>query len=155
MKPPVPIGRVPLVDLRTRTPARVALGHCGAGLPTAAMLEFQLDHARARDAVHEALNTHDLAADLAPATVRHVHSLARDRATYLQRPDLGRQLAPECAETLTAGPFDIVFVLADGLSARAVQAHAAPTLRQILRALPDWRIAPVIVATQGTGRLRG
>lgn len=148
MKPPAPRRHDLLAALRSRTPARVALGHVGAGLPTAALLEFQLDHARARDAVHEALDEVQLAADLAPAPLLHVHSQARDRGTYLQRPDLGRALAPECAAVLPAGPFDVVFILGDGLSARAVQAHGAPALRALLGALPDWTIAPVIIATQ-------
>jgi ethanolamine ammonia-lyase small subunit len=148
MKPPVSNRPDLLAGLRSRTPARVALGHAGAGLPTAALLEFQLDHARARDAVHEALDVPRLAADLAPAQVLQVHSHAVDRNTYLQRPDLGRRLAPECAATLGGGPFDVVVVLGDGLSARAVQVHAAPTLQALLRAVPDWHVAPLIIATQ-------
>jgi ethanolamine ammonia-lyase small subunit len=148
MKPPIPRRHDLLAALRSRTPARVALGHAGAGLPTRALLEFQLDHARARDAVHEALDGERLAADLAPARVLQVHSQAADRSSYLQRPDLGRRLAPECAATLSAGPCDVVFILGDGLSARAVQAHGAPTLRALLRALPDWQAGPLIIATQ-------
>jgi ethanolamine ammonia-lyase small subunit len=148
MKPAMPNDGNPLTRLRNMTPARVALGHAGAGLPTAALLEFQLDHARARDAVHEALDPQRLAADLAPAQVIRTHSLAPDRNTYLRRPDLGRRLAPECADALRGGPYDAVFILADGLSAHAVQVHAAPTLKLILRELPDWRVAPVIIATQ-------
>jgi ethanolamine ammonia-lyase small subunit len=148
MKPPASPGGGLLASLRSRTPARVALGHAGAGLPTAALLAFQLDHARARDAVHEALDQERLAADLAPLSVLQVHSQAPDRSTYLQRPDLGRRLAPECAASLPPGPYDVVFIVGDGLSARAVQSHAAGTLREILRALPDWHIAPVVIATQ-------
>jgi ethanolamine ammonia-lyase small subunit len=148
MKPPVSTSANPLARLRNRTPARVALGHSGAGLPTPAMLEFQLDHARARDAVHESLDVQRLAADLAPSPSLPVHSQAADRTVYLQRPDLGRRLAPEYTDALPRGPFDVVFILADGLSARAVQHHAAPTLRLILRALDGWRIAPLVIATQ-------
>ncbi|HEV2701341.1 MAG TPA: ethanolamine ammonia-lyase subunit EutC [Steroidobacteraceae bacterium] len=148
MKPTVHRGHDLMATLRSRTPARVALGHVGAGLPTAALLEFQLDQARARDAVHEALDVPRLTAGLAPAQVLTVHSHAPDRNTYLQRPDLGRALAAECDATLAGGPFDVVFVLADGLSARAVQHHAAPTLQALLRALPDWKVAPLIIATQ-------
>lgn len=148
MKPLIPNRDGLLAELRSRTPARVALGHAGAGLPTTALLEFQLDHARARDAVHEVLDVERLAADLAPAQVLQVRSQAPDRNAYLQRPDLGRQLAPECLATLSGGPFDVIFVLADGLSARAVQSHAVPTLRALLAALPDWNVAPLIIATQ-------
>jgi ethanolamine ammonia-lyase small subunit len=148
MKPPAARRHDLLAALRSRTPARVALGHVGAGLPTAALLEFQLDHARARDAVHEALDVQRLAAQLAPAPVLCVHSQALDRGTYLQRPDLGRRLAPDCTGILPGGPFDVVFILGDGLSARAVQIHGPPTLQALRRALPDWNCAPLIIATQ-------
>jgi ethanolamine ammonia-lyase small subunit len=42
-----------------------------------------------------------------------------------------------------------VFVVADGLSARAVAAHAEPLLAQTLPRLGDWRIAPLVVARLG------
>jgi ethanolamine ammonia-lyase small subunit len=148
MKPPATTEPHPLARLRNRTPARVALGHSGAGLPTPALLAFQLDHARARDAVHEPLDPQRLAAQLAPAQSLCVHSQAADRTVYLQRPDLGRKLAAQSAACLPRDSYDVVFILADGLSARAVQVHAAPTLRLILRALEDWRVAPLIIATQ-------
>jgi ethanolamine ammonia-lyase small subunit len=148
MKPPRPCEPGPLARLRNRTPARVALGHSGTGLPTAALLDFQLDYARARDAVHESLDLQSLAAQLEGTAVIEVHSQAPDRTTYLQRPDLGRRLAPQCHDALPMGPYDVAFILGDGLSARALQLHAAPTLRLILRALTGWRVAPVIIATQ-------
>ena len=148
MKPPQPYEPVPLARLRERTPARVALGHSGAGLPTAALLDFQLDYARARDAVHESLDLQSVAAQLTGTEFIQVHSQAPDRTTYLQRPDLGRRLAPECNDVLPPGPYDVAFILGDGLSARALQLHAAPTLRLIRQALTGWRVAPVIIATQ-------
>ncbi len=148
MKSPVPWESEPLARLRDRTPARVALGHSGAGLPTEALLSFQLDYARARDAVHESLDVERLTADVAGTEVIRVRSQAPDRVTYLQRPDLGRRLAPECHDALPTGPFDVAFILADGLSARAVERHAPATLRGIVRSLTQWRVAPVIIATQ-------
>jgi ethanolamine ammonia-lyase small subunit len=53
------------------------------------------------------------------------------------RPDLGRRLAPSAEATLAphADGYDVVFVVADGLSARAVQTHAQPILASVLLAL--------------------
>jgi ethanolamine ammonia-lyase small subunit len=148
MKPPVSGPPHSLAQLRNRTPARVALGHSGAGLPTPALLDFQLDHARARDAVHEPLDIGHVAADLAPMKSVCVHSQAPDRTAYLQRPDLGRRLAAACLDELPHAGYDVVFVLADGLSSRAAALHAVPVLRLIVRALDGWRIAPIVIATQ-------
>jgi ethanolamine ammonia-lyase small subunit len=142
-------------DLRRLTAARIGLRRSGASLATAPLLEFQLAHARARDAVHESLDVARLSADLAPLAVPviEVASAAQDRQHYLLRPDFGRRLDPGCAATLNAqaGPYDLVFVVADGLSARAVQAHAAPVLAAARPALlaESWRIAPLVVVRQG------
>ena len=83
-----------ITDLRELTPARVALGRAGASLPTAAWLKFALDHARARDAVHAAFDAEGLRAGLGDLDLQtlSVSSRAGNRADYLRRPDLGRQL---------------------------------------------------------------
>jgi ethanolamine ammonia-lyase small subunit len=69
------------------------------------------------------------------------------------RPDLGRQLAPAAEATLAqhAGSYDVVFVIADGLSARAVLGHGHPVLAGALLGLQgeDWRIAPLVIARHG------
>jgi ethanolamine ammonia-lyase small subunit len=128
--------------LRAVTQARVALGRAGQGLPTAPMLDFQLAHARARDAVHAELDTPALSAALG-CPILEVASQASDRATYLQRPDLGRRLGTHDLATTDA---EVAFVIADGLSATAVQAHAAPLVAALQARLADWRIAPIVVA---------
>lgn len=131
--------------LRALTQARVALGRSGHGLPTRALLDFQLDHARARDAVHDVLTTEGFAAALGRPVIE-VHSRAHDRATYLQRPDLGRVLAPD--SRLDATGDTLAIVVADGLSATAIHAHAASVVTALVDRLAGWRIAPVVLARQ-------
>ncbi len=159
------------VDLRAFTPARVAIGRVGNSLPTAELLRFQLDHARARDAVYEPLDPGSLG-------LEHVlvRSAAPDRSTYLRRPDLGRRLAE--GTVLERGDYDASIVIADGLSAPAVHRHARPVVEALLERLTGekparragfrtetkvlsgpkaarraglggWRLAPLTVVLQG------
>jgi len=184
--------------LRRFTAARIALGRTGVSQPTSAQLDFQLAHARARDAVHLALDVDALRRDIEAAWPEAgqcivVHSAAADRNVYLQRPDLGRRLdeasrvvlaaraggadvpdraADAAAELLRDGaaargtetddasgvsaasgarPYDVAFVVADGLSALAVAQNAAPFLG-VLRAriaAEGWTIAPPVIVQQG------
>lgn len=138
----------PWTALRHHTRARIGLDRAGDGLPTPRLLEFQLAHAQARDAVHQAVDFTRIEAELDAVTTVRVHSAAPDRITYLQRPDLGRRLDLACADSLIRGEYDIAFVIADGLSARAVQDHAIATLRETMQRLKDWKIAPVVLASQ-------
>jgi ethanolamine ammonia-lyase small subunit len=149
----------PWAELRTFTPARIGLGRAGDALATKDQLALRLAHAQARDAVHAALDVDAIRAALPDHPVIHVRSAAPDRATYLQRPDLGRTLAEGEAARLvpqaspidfkarTDGP-DLAFVIADGLSPLAVQRHAARMVTETAAQLPDWTVAPVVVATQ-------
>lgn len=143
----------PWAHLRSLTAARIALGRSGVSLPTAEWLRFAQAHALARDAVHEPLDAEALLTGLRDAAFDpvRIESAAPDRATYLRRPDLGRRLSPRSAALLQgqrrAG---IAVLLADGLSARATQAHALPlllALRQRLEAQGQ-AIGTVAVATQ-------
>ncbi len=147
---PSPWGR-----LRTLTAARIGLERSGASIATGPSLDFRLAHARARDAVHDTLDdvrlSHGARAHIQQVLV--VHSAAQDRKIFLLRPDLGRCLGPEARAVLAphAGEYDLAVVVADGLSARAVQTHAVPTLAATLPALraEDWRIAPLVLVHQG------
>jgi ethanolamine ammonia-lyase small subunit len=142
-------------DLRRLTAARIGLARSGASLATGPLLDFKLDHARARDAVHEPLDETRLIADLAglDTMALSVASAAADRKQFLMRPDLGRRLAPGAETVLAphAAEHDVVFVVADGLSARAVQSHAAPVLKAVVPKLDQdgWRIAPLVVVRHG------
>jgi ethanolamine ammonia-lyase small subunit len=146
-------------QLRSLTSARIALGHAGTSLPTAAQLDFQFAHAQARDAVHLPFDHAALSEQLA-ARQREtltVQSSAPDRNVYLQRPDLGRRLSDSCATQLRdyaqAHPegFDLALVVADGLSSLAVQRHSPAMLQRIdeMAAEQGWSVAPVVLVEQG------
>lgn len=141
--------------MRQLTAARIGLARSGASLATGPLLDFQLAHARARDAVLAPLDELRLAADLSGlgGIVLAVSSAAADPQTYLMRPDLGRRLAASADAALAAhlGNYDVVFVVADGLSARAVMLHARPVLSHAMTALraEGWRIAPVVIVRHG------
>jgi ethanolamine ammonia-lyase small subunit len=140
--------------LREFTPARVALGRSGASLPTKALLEFTLDHARARDAVHAAFDAEALLQGLAALGLEaeQVSSLAPGRNDYLARPDLGRKLDADSQARLArrrgnAGAVSII--VGDGLSPAAVNAHATELLGRLKPLLASDAIAigHAVVAT--------
>jgi ethanolamine ammonia-lyase small subunit len=160
--PPQPVtapGRHdPWRELTRFTAARIGLGRAGGSIPTGPLLEFQLAHARARDAVQRDLDAAPLEAALRRAgrEVLRLQSAAADRHEYVQRPDLGRILSDgskALLEARTAPPqaYDAAFVIADGLSALAVERHAAALLDPVMPALElaGWRIAPVAIVAHG------
>jgi ethanolamine ammonia-lyase small subunit len=151
-KPPVTAN--PWQFLRSHTPARIALGRAGPALPTREVLAFGLAHARARDAVHDALDLENLEAALRSAGYAPIpaHSAAHDRGTFLTRPDLGRRLDDESAHRLVArtpAP-EIILALVDGLSARALERHALPLLSALRTLSPDrWSGLTAVMVLQG------
>jgi len=150
--------------LRRHTAARIALGHTGISQPTRVQLDFQLAHAVARDAVHTALGSAELAADLGAAwpelpPALLLRSAAGERTTYLQRPDLGRRLDAASTAALTAprdgdaqaSACDLAIVVADGLSALAVARNAAPLLHALrpLVMAHGWTLAAPCIVEHG------
>jgi ethanolamine ammonia-lyase small subunit len=143
-------------SLRSLTPARIALGRAGASLPTGPVLDFQLAHARARDAVHHRPDLDAIVTLLETGGLPALRVASRvpDPATYLKRPDLGRRLRPEDAERLAglaSSDSDVALVIADGLSGMAVERHAVPLARIVARRLQalSWRVSPISVVTHG------
>jgi ethanolamine ammonia-lyase small subunit len=164
------ITPTPWTTLRHFTDARIALGRAGCSQPTAAHLAFQLAHAQARDAVHLPLDAQTVGYHLRSLGLHTLllHSQATDRATYLQRPDLGRRLDAASLHTLaqwqtehakhpTAADkpqtYDLAFVVADGLSALAIHQNAAPLMSALLARLQadpsqTWTVTPVAIVEQ-------
>jgi ethanolamine ammonia-lyase small subunit len=143
-----------LRDLRHLTPARVGLGRAGASLPTSALLEFTLDHARARDAVHAGFDTAAIVSGLDALGLQtlQVLSCTQSRKDYLRRPDLGRKLDAASQDLLASvvyGPCDLAVVIGDGLSPSAVNAHAVELVRRLIAVLAPGGIelGPVVVAS--------
>ena len=149
--------------LRALTPARVGLARTGVSLETRDLLDFQRCHAQARDAARSRLEAATLAAALAKisgAEVLRLHSAAPDRATYLQRPDLGRKLDEASRNLLahralneTSGSLPdkkskLALIVADGLSALAVERHAVPLLTELFPRLDAWQLAPLCIVQQ-------
>ncbi|MBV8139236.1 MAG: ethanolamine ammonia-lyase subunit EutC [Deltaproteobacteria bacterium] len=124
--------------LSRATPARLGIGRAGTRYPTAALLSFRADHARAVDAVRNEL----------PAAwgSRHgmfeVGSRAESRETYLLRPELGRRLKAADAARLkplrrkvARGVPTVMICVGDGLSCAAVQQHAPGLVRAVRQKL--------------------
>src|SRR5271156_3901484 len=91
---PVELSEAARETLRSYTPARIGLPRSGVSLATRPLLDFQLAHARARDAVHAAIDVRMLCDELrrnGPPPLA-LESKAKDRVSYLRRPDLGRLL---------------------------------------------------------------
>jgi len=146
-------------QLRAFTSARVGLGKVGASLPLREVLDFQRCHALARDAVHTRLDAAALAAQVESLALEHtgecalrLQSAAKTREVYLQRPDLGRRLDESSLEALASresAHCELAVVIADGLSALAVERHAVPLLERLLPLLAGWKLAPLSIVEQG------
>ena len=141
--------------LRDATPARIALKRAGVAISTDAELAFRLAHAEARDAVLAEFDSDAFQGSLERTgqSVVGVKSAAVDKQTYLLRPDLGRRLGEGCRDAIAAyaGEFDVAFVVADGLSALAVERHGADLIGRLMLQSQEagWKVAPIVVVERG------
>jgi ethanolamine ammonia-lyase small subunit len=154
------LAPTPRLRLRDFTPARVSLPMTGQSIATSEVLSFQLAHAQARDAVHARLHVPSFAQRLhtelpiladASIPVLQLRTNAPDRAVYLRQPSLGRTLHPDSVAQLQPTSSDLAIIIADGLSALAVERNAIPLLLNLLPKLfaAGWTIAPLTLVEQG------
>lgn len=144
-------------QLKAFTDARIALGRAGCSIPTKAMLEFQLAHAQARDAVYQKLDTAHIQENIKKIGLESltIHSQALDKEEYLKRPDLGRLLSDESRQLLkeyqdqNIQPIDVCIVMGDGLSALAIEENAILFIQSLKVQIEQeqWSLAPIIIAT--------
>jgi ethanolamine ammonia-lyase small subunit len=142
-----------LNPLKAFTAARIGMDLVGSSIPLNNLLEFKLAHAHARDAVYSNLDIGGLSNSLKQFNlpILQLHSQAENRAKYLQRPDLGRKLNLASIEQLTATPVDIVIIIADGLSAEAVNKNVNSLLAILIPKLLaiKLKLAPICLVEQG------
>lgn len=142
---------------RSLTPARLGIGRAGGSLTTHEILDFDLAHARARDAVLQPWEIDGFesglreaeSAELRSCAVLRAKSAAGDRATFLKRPDFGRRLARESIEAFQAQPqgADLAIIVSDGLSAHAASNQAPLVLDHLVPEVirRGWSLAPIVV----------
>ena len=144
-----------LAPLRRFTPARIGLGRAGSGQLTTTRLQFTLDHARARDAVHATPDLEALEQSLHARgwDIVRVQSAASDRSEYLRRPDLGRRLSPEGRLAIEGQRRDdsVAIIAVDGLSASAIEINLQPLLDHLRQLLSSrsLTIGPLVLVEQG------
>jgi ethanolamine ammonia-lyase small subunit len=126
--------------LLASTPARIVVGRAGTRYRTNTMLRFRADHAAAKDAVMSEVDGELLR----KLDMFEVASRAPDKATFLQRPDLGRALSDEAraelGKRIGRAP-TLVIVYGDGLSAAAINQHLPEFHGALLAALASRGIA--------------
>lgn len=154
-----PVQNDSWASLRTLTQARIGLGRAGVSIPTKAQLQFNLDHALARDAVNIPLNMQVIKAEFEAQSIGTVllHSRAIDRREYLQRPDLGRRLNQASVDALSElankqnNAPDVAIVLLDGLSSTGVQKQGVALCKAIRESChtAGFHCAPVCLVEQG------
>lgn len=141
--------------LKQFTQARIAIGSTGTSITTGQSLEFKMAHAHARDAVYSVLEVERLSEELMQFNqpVLQLHSRAATREEYLQRPDLGRQLDETSVNRLADQIKNegINIILADGLSATAINQNALDLLKLLIPKLTaaNLKLAPICLVEQG------
>ena len=146
----------PWIALRRFTQARIALGRAGHAVPTQALLDFQLAHAQARDAVQLPWNIDAFAGqlrDIGEETLI-LQTPVSSRSEYLRRPDFGRVLTEESRIRLCnfkARGVDVALIVSNGLSSTAVERRGIALLQTILEGLRvrQFRIAPICLVANG------
>jgi len=143
-------------SLKVFTKARIALGRTGVATPLKEVLDFKMCHAHARDAVYSVLEIGELEEALGQFQLPIIiaTSKAGDRTIYLQRPDLGRKLDDVSANNLkneSSYSVDVAIIIADGLSATAINKHVVQLLKKLIPYLKQsiLTIAPIVIALQG------
>ena len=140
--------------LKKYTNARIALGRSGNSLPTAKVLEFRMAHALAKDAINSELDVFNLVEDVKKLGLNSilVQSEITNESDYLKNPNVGRLLNEMSLKKLKDWPkknTTLSIIIADGLSAEAVNIHAIKLIEQLIPKLKFKTISPIIIVKYG------
>ena len=126
-------------ELKFNAPCRLGIGRAGARYLTLPQLEFRAAHSAAQDAVFNDVD----AGFVEKMGLWTVQTQCVGKDVYLTRPDLGRKLSPEAADTVKSkckkNPTVQIYV-SDGLSSAAVAANIGDLLPAIMQGLESYRI---------------
>jgi len=127
------------LEMKAKTPARLAIGKAGARYRTLSMLRVRADHAAAQDSVFS---------DVSEEFIKDnqfvfVQTLCKDKDEYVTRPDLGRRFGSQELELIrkTCGQNPkVLLVVGDGLSSLAIEANAKDMILAVKQGLEMYGI---------------
>lgn len=128
------------LEMKSKTPARIGVGHSGARYKTLTQLRMRADHAAAQDTVFN---------DVSEEFIEKNHfvfvkTLCKDKDEYLTRPDLGRRFDAKEQEVIkkTCGTNPkVLIVVGDGLSSSAIEANVEDMIPAIKQGLSNYGIS--------------
>lgn len=145
----------PWEELKKFTDARIALGRTGCSILTDEYLRFSLAHARACDTIKMPFDRQMVRKRLEDMglDVVFAESAATSRDVFIRRPDLGRRLGEVSRERLKKMKYpgaDVLIVIGDGLSSKAVHKQAVPLIKHFLPYMKELglSVGPVVLAKQ-------
>ncbi len=127
------------LKMKSKTPARLGTGHCGARYKTITQLRMRADHAAAQDTVFN---------DVPEEFIEKNHfvfvqTLCKDKDEYLTRPDLGRRFdtkEQEIIKKMCGENPKVLIVVGDGLSSSAIEANVEDMIPAIKQGLSNYGI---------------
>ncbi len=133
------------------TNARIAMGRAGTSLPTHEVLQLRMAHSQAKDAINSEIDVNSLTEIFKAQGLDtlFVQSQVTDRNDYLRNPNKGRLLnyaSERLLQSSKTDKRDLCIIVADGLSATAVNIHAEKIIELLLPQLPDWTLTPIVIA---------
>jgi ethanolamine ammonia-lyase small subunit len=140
--------------LKKYTNARIALGRSGSALPTNKVLEFRMAHALAKDAISTELDILNLVEDAKKLSLKSisVQSQISNGIDYLKNPNIGRilnEVSIKKLKDLSRQKTTLSIIIADGLSAEAVNLHAIKLIEHLIPKLKFKTISPIIIVKYG------